>query len=234
MIGETTTGYGWNKDSYTATIDFAPTIGVPGPAPELFEEGFEWPPVATYWRFDREPNSTFELDSGGQVGGLSSLKSSLIYGDGRTQSAVWITDLSGHAGDSDLFVEFWARKFDESGELHVDLSGDGETWYDSVFSSPLSTDYQAYAFDLDAVAADEGVVLDGDVYLRFRHRNTYAGRFARLAGRSADGRRVAGTRLAVPGVSFPENTGSAATTAVVRRSATLDYVRGGCGVVGSG
>ena len=61
-------------------------------------------------------------------------------------------------------LDFWAKG---GGSLYVELSGDGSTSRRSGRSG-LPGSYTEYALDLDGLAAGAGIVLDAEVYVRFR------------------------------------------------------------------
>ena len=214
----------WSEDRYTGVIEFTPTIAVAGAGPELYRESFEWPPVSTQWRFQSDYQSHFEVDENPEP---AMGKSPLLFSTyrERTQTATLSLDLSSAAGSTDLFLEFWAAaESTYPSELHVDLSGDGSVWQNSVYTTVPTTDYALYALDFDEAVASAGVALDGDVYVRFRHYNTPYMPLYSIVWLD-DVRLVSGPpslQLVLSAESVSENAGGGAMTARVARSATLD------------
>ncbi|MHB1035438.1 MAG: S8 family serine peptidase [Pirellulales bacterium] len=167
------------EDAYRGTVEFAPTAWTPaGPAPNLYVEDFEnWSPVPSYWSFQTENAGTIQtVLADGPHGGARHLRFD-ANGDQPTQSAAILVDLAAQAQAKELYLSFWAKSTNGPGTLYLDLSNDGSVWRNVASwasGADLPTSYTNYTLDLVRLVGQEGIALDGDVYLRFRDRGEYA------------------------------------------------------------
>jgi hypothetical protein len=125
------------------------------PVAEGFENG---PDALTGWRFDTTyyPYTVLFTNSTPHSG-----TSCLFLRDVTT--ATLALDLSSQAGQTNLFLQLWAR----NGSPSVELSGDGTNWYSIVSGFTIGATYTEVVLDLDRAAATNNVAFDQDVYLRF-------------------------------------------------------------------
>lgn len=177
-------------DYYTGTIHFAPTAGTPVPGPIVFEETFEnWGSVPTHWGFApfrlgpgdaRYPQFHGAFNSGGSMSasadshrGGAALAAN-ISGSYTTdaESITLALDLSGQTGQTNLFLEFWAKAITESGSafgsLYLEASSDAQTWK-QILSAGGPSSYTQFTVDLDQVLAANNISLSEAVYFLFRY-----------------------------------------------------------------
>jgi len=163
---------GESSDAYAGTVEFAPTqIAIP------VNEGFEiWPPASTSWSFSTHDTGTaLVVTTDGPHGGTQHLKFVSDIRDA-DQTATVLLDLSGHEGQTDLWLDFWAKRdviyTAFSRQTYVEVSADGQAWH-QVYSTDPPSSYTHYVLDLDEGIANAGIDLavDSRVYVRFRHHN---------------------------------------------------------------
>ena len=131
------------------------------PVNEGFESG---PDSMTGWSFDSTTTNALIFTTNGTPHGGTN---HLFFLHGPMESATVKVNMAGQAGQTNLFLSFWAKD-DYSGQpFYVDLSGDGQTWFPILTNYPPAA-YVEFALDLDQLAASNGVAIDSDVYIRFR------------------------------------------------------------------
>ncbi len=161
---------GQATDVYAAEIYLAPRSWTPaGAPPELYHETFaEWSAAPAYWALESAAGGTLASVGGGsgQAGGQRLL---LDTARGTQQSATVVVDLGDSAVARELTLTFWAACVG-GGTLSVDLNDGGVdgTWR-TVWSLAVPDTYGNYVLGLGVLAAGQGVALDGDVLIRFRH-----------------------------------------------------------------
>ena len=212
-------------DAYSGTVNFESIVPTLGSAPVLFSEGFEsWPPVPAYWSFGRDGGSgtvTAVSSDGPKSGGWHLHFNSASFDRNLSQWAVLKLDLSGQAGATNLFLDFWAKLQSgadgASGQSFVEVSGDGQTWRQLLSFDPPTT-YQNYVIDLDTNLAAGSIAMDTDVYLRFRRIRQFSNTAYHLFLDEVRITKGNPTLLlsAVPN-TFPENAGSAAAYVTIKR-----------------
>ena len=152
------------EDVYNGTVAYAPTVTANR------TEDFEgWTnAVPSYWSLISAGAGTVQATSAGSPhSGAQHLKFGNDYYV--NQYATLAVNLSSLATNTDVFLDFWAKG---GGSLYVELSGDGVS-FSQVWSSGLPGSYTEYALDLDGLAAGAGIVLDAEVYVRFRDNSGY-------------------------------------------------------------
>ena len=168
-----------NGDGFSTRFNFAPEVWTPAdPEPVLYLEDLEdWTlGVPTYWSFVTEGNGTISATTNNApAAGQFHLHMQPESGPLADQIAQVALDLSSQAGESDVFFQFVARDDSPSsgGQFLVDISGDGVGWT-TVINADLGEVSQPYLVDLDVEALAAGILLDSDVYLRFRMKTTTA------------------------------------------------------------
>ncbi|MCX6927578.1 MAG: hypothetical protein NT154_30875 [Verrucomicrobia bacterium] len=171
------------------------------------------------WSFAPGPGTISLTTSNAPHGGANQLFFNTQPTDGASQSATLVVDLSGQSGQTNFFLEFWAKYFLPPGgyfgswKFFVELSGDGQTWH-SIFQSGwdlfggatnIFPFYTEYRIDLDQASLANGVALDGDVYIRFRHLSTES-YFANINMVFLDDVRIVAGNPNVPTLAFPART----------------------------
>jgi hypothetical protein len=207
-------------DAYSGTVSLESTVPVLGGPPVLFSEGFEtWPPVPDYWSFGTAGTGTVSVvTTDGPKTGLQHLE---FVPDVENQSQ-WATlklDLSAQSGATNLFLDFWAKATDEYGQFYLEVSGNGQAWRTVLNFNP-PTWYQNYVIDLDAELAAGSIILDSDVYIRFRQVRqwAYLGQPFHIFLDEVQVTKGNPTLLlsVVPAI-FPENAGPAAAYGTIKR-----------------
>ncbi len=207
-------------DLYSSTVSFESTTPTLGSAPVLFSEGFEsWASVPDYWSFGTAGTGTVAgVTSDSPKAGLQHLRLQAFPAD---QWAILKLDLSAHTNATDLFLDFWARMSlpDYSGQLRLELSGNGTTWRSVLANRPLAG-YQNFVIDLDAELAAGGIALDSDVYVRFRQERQNAHACPSHEIFLDEVRVTQGNPtllLSVAPTGFPEDAGAAAAYGTIKR-----------------
>jgi hypothetical protein len=217
-------------DYYTGTITFAPAAGTTVRGPIVFEETFEnWGSVPTYWSFApfrlgpgdaRYPQFPGALNPGGTMfistdshrGGAALAVN--ISGSYTTdaESVTLALDLSGQTGQTNLFLEFWAKTSVAGwpigfGSLYVEASSDAQTWGQILWVSGPSS-YTQFTLDLDQALAAHNIPLSGTVNFRFRYvkpASTYSPNSGTLF---LDDIRIVLGNHSVPALAAPSRTGN--------------------------
>ena len=165
-------------DKYTGTVIFPQIVASPPTgAPVLYAEDFEdWSTSPSDWSFYRDGGTVSAVDTGDPRGGTSHLllDTPPFW---KTTSAAWAVDLSSPAGQTDLWLKFWARRTSvtDVGQTYVQLAVADAEGLPQPVRTMLSFDpseiYSQYTLDLDAQIAAAGIDLttDGEVYVRFQY-----------------------------------------------------------------
>ncbi|MEL6106145.1 MAG: choice-of-anchor Q domain-containing protein [Planctomycetota bacterium] len=129
----------------------------------------------TDWTFATTGAGTVDIDTATATqSGTNSLRFD-VSSDfvNSTSSATLELDLSSVAGATDLTFDFWIRRLNSSTAIgwfmDVEASGDGTNW--TALSSelrPTANTWVNYRYDLDEQLGGAGILLDADVFLRFR------------------------------------------------------------------
>ena len=107
------------------------------------------------------------------VGHLAATNSEIDFAD---QQATLVVNLADQVGRTDLALDFDLLLSDADHQAWLDVSGDGIHWSEVSVMEPIPGAYTEYAFDLDVVLDRNNIVLDDDVYIRFRHQSDLLGR----------------------------------------------------------
>ncbi|MCA9215329.1 MAG: right-handed parallel beta-helix repeat-containing protein, partial [Planctomycetales bacterium] len=214
------------QDIYRSTVTYASIpLALPAGDGELFHESFEdWNAIPNHWSFSTNPGGSIAVSGEhGPHGGNQHLIST-AFSSNVLQTATLAIDASAHAESENLFVDFWANRSissQTSQDLRIELSADGSRWRE-VSRLSLTNEPTNYVIDLDKHAASQGISLDDDVYIRFRH-NSYSSIGQPFA--LDDVRISAGApsiRLDIGGNDVSESSGMDGLIATVSRGNTLD------------
>jgi hypothetical protein len=161
-------------DYFSAPVFFAPAAAMADSGEIAFGETFEnWAPAPTNWSFTAIPGGTITLSQSAPHGGTNQIVLNTPGGNTSTgahsQTATLVIDLSAQSGQTNLFLEFWVKRYwPYQGTLYLEMSGDGQNWH-SILTSDPAENYVQYSIDLDQALAANGIGLNGSVFVRFRH-----------------------------------------------------------------
>lgn len=128
------------------------------------------------WSFGVTEGGLWEVTALGEPhNGVYHLKSAQSGFGRTTKDAVLRLDLSAHAGDDDLVLDFWATRHGRlTGNFGgVYASSDGAAWSQIYALSPPIGEPSYFAFDLGAALASAGIAADDSMYLRFSHTGRF-------------------------------------------------------------
>lgn len=157
------------QDNFAGAFVIGPAVAQTLP----YHQGFEGNDLSQLpgWSFSTDGDAQTNITADHAPRGDYHLQ--FHQGSGGNQNATLKLDLSDHVGATDLALDFWLKKIGTTSSIYLDVSGDGATWKSatsgSSLAAPLPLVYTHYAFDLDAVLAGAGIVLDDDVYIRLRN-----------------------------------------------------------------
>lgn len=162
---------GTSADRFFGTLTFDSSVATAGEQPDIFQEEFDdWSEPPTYWSFVSIGEGTVATTgAGGPLDGGQHLHFDPGPDNATSQSATLKLDLSDHAGEHEIWLDFWARSQGaiSTGEFYVEISNDGQTWTSIIGFDPPAT-YGRYVFPL----AFETAPLSADTQIRFRHHTT--------------------------------------------------------------
>ncbi|KPK78958.1 MAG: hypothetical protein AMJ81_14170 [Phycisphaerae bacterium SM23_33] len=163
---------GEGEDAFNATIWFAPELLVLGDGGIDHTEGFEeWAAdVPAHWAFGTTGNARVRLEATGEShSGAYHLRLDKVMWE-EVPAAVLALDVSAYSTATDLYCTFWSKcSVPDTGTVYLDLSADGLSWQNAVWSSALGRTYEVHTVDLDAEAQDHGLSLAEPLLLRWRH-----------------------------------------------------------------
>jgi subtilisin family serine protease/subtilisin-like proprotein convertase family protein len=165
---------GTGGDDYVRHFDIMPRVSAI-PFTESFEAG-TLAGLGGYWEFDTSPTGRIRVSNAqGPRSGLYHLLLDQTAAYAGPQYATLHLDLVGQSG---LALDFWQKDFSDRYEARddrVQMSADGQKWYDVVIlrGTNSKSDYQHFTIDLDAAIDAAGISYTENFLVRFSQDNYY-------------------------------------------------------------